>query len=282
MSARPKAQPLHFALRLTSLTFRSPLIIPLLLTLWSAPLSSTPSPTLSATPVPSVKLTSECVTFISKLRASQRDPAQVAQLFAPPKKPRWRYRGAKKKLFSEVAPTAGDGMIEALYTGETRAPNGHKAPSGFNCEHLWPRAWMGGRRDPLFREKEADLHNLFPSVMRVNSRRGHLPFGLVKTPTTDIASPSVIGTSDGRGERIQPRPERRGDVARALVYMASRWQLRWPSPHRDLLIEWSKQDPPDERERRRDERISALQGNGNPLVRCPEALPELLALLKLP
>jgi len=223
-----------------------------------------------------------CASLISKLRSTRGDGAIIGSLLAPAKLPRWRYRAAKKKLFAEVATAASGGSVEALYTGRVLPSRGSRAPEGFNCEHLWPRAWMGGRKDPLFRLKESDLHNLFPAEMEVNSRRGHLPFGLVKRPSTALGQPSVIGRGEGRGERVEVRAARRGDVARALVYMAARWQMRWPSPHAELLSEWSRLDPPDERERRRDERIGALQGNRNPLVSCPEALPELLTLLKLP
>lgn len=223
-----------------------------------------------------------CLNFLTQLTSSQGNLDTISSLFAPTKVPQWRYRAAKKKLFAEVAPAAAEGQIEAIYTGQVQPSQGAKAPEGYNCEHLWPRAWMGGRHDPHFSQKESDLHNLFPSIMEVNSRRGHLPFGIVKASSTSIASPSLIGTGEGKGEFIEPRAERRGDIARALVYMAARWKMRWPSPHRDLLIEWSRLDPADEREKRRDEKIFALQGNRNPLIYCPEALPQLLELLKLP
>jgi deoxyribonuclease-1 len=208
---------------------------------------------------------------------------QISAQFSPSERLRWRYRKARKLLFSKVAPRHinGDLVIEALYTGRRAHPRHTKSPSGFNCEHLWPRAWMSAKRSSAYRRQEADLHNLYPSEMKVNSRRGHLAFGEVVQTKYQAASPSKIG-DDIRGvEVVEIRDEYKGDVARSLLYMAARWRLSFPSMQRlDLLASWSAKDPPSEVEQRRNQQISELQKNRNLFVDCPQLTGVLVKRLK--
>ena len=254
---------------------------------WARPTPDTPlasSSTSALSPEQVAERYDErCVRLGEALKGALKgDQGALTRQFSPIKRPSWRYRGARKRMFGDIEAIVGAGQVEALYTGKRLATRGRKAPQGMNCEHLWPRAWMGSRKRSTFKLIEADLHNLFPSEMRVNSRRGHLPFGEVQQVTYPQAAPSRLGR-DARGREVmEVRPERRGDVARALLYMAARWQMRWPEPQAELLTRWSRLDPPDERERRRDALIGELQGNHNPLVACPSAVPELVRALKLP
>ena len=89
------------------------------------------------------------------------------------------YRKSRKLLFSQVAPQTDGGQITALYTGRKTPARRRKAPHGYNCEHLFPRAWMSRKGSRAYKQQEADLHNLYPSEIKINSRRGHLPFGMV-------------------------------------------------------------------------------------------------------
>ena len=220
-----------------------------------------------------------CATLKNKLSRVDSPLALQSVFSSGVIKPLRKYRRARKFLFSQVAPLRASGSIEALYTGKQK-PKQKRVPSGFNCEHLWPRAWMSKRGSSSFRKQEADLHNLFPSEIRVNSRRGHLPFGEVKRVTYRAAAPSKIGLNVEGKEVVDVRIERRGDVARSLIYMAARWSLAFPrSQSIAVLSRWSKSDPPDEGEQRRDQRITQLQGNSNPLVSCPELTDTTLRLL---
>jgi len=119
------------------------------------------------------------------------------------------------------------------------------------------------------RQQEADLHNLFVEDTRVNARRGSLPFGEALKSEYPDAAPSEIGRDAQGREVMEVRAARRGDVARALTYMAARWGLRFPTPHARTLLAWSAADPPDARERARNDEIERLQGNRNLLVDCP-------------
>ena len=199
-------------------------------------------------------------------------------------KPKYTYRKARKLLFSKLTPKIEDGEVIAIYTGKRMSARRRKAPHGFNCEHVLPRAWMKRKRKGRqFKWQEADLHNLFPSEIEVNSRRGHLPFGTVQRGKFRIGLDSQIGISPDGEEVIEPRPQMRGDITRALLYMAYRWSI----PLRDLqslsiLKTWAKMDPPSQRERKRDELIAGLQGNHNPFVTCPLLVDEAINQLNHP
>lgn len=85
----------------------------------------------------------------------------------------------------------------------------------------------------------------------------------------------------------EPRPEVRGDVARALFYMAVRYEdedldLELTEDARgqqdkaplhgvaSTLMRWHEQDPTDDAERLRNDRVEELQGNRNPFIDRPE------------
>lgn len=140
---------------------------------------------------------------------------------------------------------------------------------------------MSSKRSSAYRSQEADLHNLYPSEVRVNSRRGHLPFGKVIKRRERIATPSAIGI-DARGvEVVEIRDELKGDVARSLIYMSTRWGLSFPATQDlELLAQWSELDPPSPDELERDRRIATLQGNHNPFVHCSQLIRPAIHFLK--
>ncbi|MCW5836745.1 MAG: endonuclease [Labilithrix sp.] len=127
-----------------------------------------------------------------------------------------------------------------------------------------------------FARMEGDLHNLFPVVGEVNALRSDLPMGLLeppdrapahRKPTNDVFTFGACKSTVERGVFF-PRPEVRGDLARAALYMDS----AYPSRHilddarRALFDRWSAEDPPDDWERERNRAIAARQGNDNPFI----------------
>ena len=140
-------------------------------------------------------------------------------------------------------------------------------------------------RSPEFARMEGDLHNLFPVVGEVNGIRGDLPMGLLDPPdrtpahhrrTSDVFTFGACRSTIERGV-FMPRPEVRGDVARASLYMDRAYPSRQilDEARRALFERWSAEDPPDEWERERNRAIAARQGNSNPFIDTFEpALPE--------
>ena len=93
---------------------------------------------------------------------------------------------------------------------------------------------------------ESDLHNLVPAVGELNGDRSNLPFSMIE------GEPREYGACDFEvnlaADRVEPRPEVRGNIARTYFYMSSTYGL------------------PISEERERNRRITAIQGNVNPFV----------------
>lgn len=137
-----------------------------------------------------------------------------------------------------------------------------------------------GRRcagtSPEFARMEGDLHNLFPVVGEVNGLRGDLPMGILDPPartpahhrpTLDVFTFGACKSTIARGVFL-PRPEVRGDLARASLYMDRAYPTRniLDEDHRALFQRWSAEDPPDDWEHERNRRIAEVQGNANPFI----------------
>ena len=152
---------------------------------------------------------------------------------------------------------------------------------GFNTEHNWPQGQFD-RVDPMV----SDLHHIFPCDIDSNGARASYGFGYTSNPD---ATDSNVGASstDSRDRVYQVRPERRGDTARAHFYMVARYTFdaslevefdddssadngSMEDFEEAVLRAWNEEDPVDEWERRRNNRIEALQGNRNPFVDRPD------------
>lgn len=131
-------------------------------------------------------------------------------------------------------------------------------------------------RSPEFARMEGDLHNLFPVVGEVNALRSDLPIGLLdppdrappkKKPATAVFRFGACESVIDRGVFL-PRPQVRGDVARAALYMNRAYPARvaLDEPRRALFARWSTEDPPDAWERERNRLITERQGNANPFI----------------
>ena len=186
------------------------------------------------------------------------------------------YETARRIFWSELYAEGGETLYCAQDFGSDR-------PRGLNIEHIFPMSWVtkdlhcGTRREcrrysERFNRIEADLHNLFPSRTDLNDKRGSFPFGMVK------GEPRQYGACDFevdfKNRQIEPRPEVRGDIARAMFYMAETYGFKIFKRQGKLLARWHREDPPDDTERRRNDRIEGLQGNRNPFIDQPDrALP---------
>lgn len=188
---------------------------------------------------------------------------------------------------------AVDGGIYCRYTGQVLGDD-------YNCEHTWPQSDFD-ERVPMV----GDLHHLFAVDSTANNRRSNLHFGVVdalapgdsswvwpeECPCADSdpkACCSVLGDSvSAEVSRVfEPRNDAKGDIARALMYFAVRYAdrdinssrpagtgpapaNRIPSFEEEVLRVWHVQDPVSERERIRQDRVEAIQGNRNPFIDCP-------------
>jgi len=192
------------------------------------------------------------------------------------------YNTARPLLWSKVYPRGG----KTLYCGERFDSQQRR---GFNVEHVFPMSWATnglkcGKRKQCrakskrFNQIEADLHNLFPSRADVNQDRSSFRFGEVAGESRAYGR-SCDFEVNTRQRVAEPTSEVRGDVARAMFYMADRYKgdgLILFKKQAELLERWHRLDPPSAEERRRNEIIETLQGNRNQFIDDPERLHRLI------
>ncbi|GAA5146135.1 hypothetical protein GCM10023340_16600 [Nocardioides marinquilinus] len=172
-----------------------------------------------------------------------------------------------------------------FYSGVSM-PASNQCGSASNCwnrEHTWAQSHgdLTTSAGP-----GTDLHHMRPSFMRSNSARGNLDFD--DSPTGSSVPDCAVCKRDS--DSFEPPDAVKGDLARGLFYMAVRYEGD-AQFSRDLklndrtcngsgagnhgklstLIRWSQMDPPDDRERLRNNLIDAdYQGNRNPFIDHPE------------
>lgn len=160
----------------------------------------------------------------------------------------------------------------------------------YNREHSFPKSWFGGEIAPMY----TDLFHMYPSDGYVNNTRSNYPFGNVYNVTkASDNNYSLLGTSTESGSTLtvfEPADEWKGDMARTYFYMVTRYEnlvAGWKSNANTemlagnaypalsswaikVLLEWSRLDPVNEKERARNEVIySNFQHNRNPFIDYP-------------
>jgi len=167
-------------------------------------------------------------------------------------------------------------QVNLIYWGTGRA--GSNYPSQWNHEHLWPQSY-GVRSGP----GNSDLFELRPCDVSANSERSNKYFQEIIGGTVPTHAPLCRMTSPA----WMPRPEEKGDIARAMFYMAVRYEGGDGTPDLKLsdtpnaaaytfgrlsdLLAWHREDPVDESERKRNHLIyTSYQFNRNPFVDDPD------------
>ena len=172
------------------------------------------------------------------------------------------YTEARQVMFSQI--DNHDGQVECVYTGFTMTTSTIPDPGIMNTEHTWAQSW-GADTWPA----RTDLHHLFPTTNSSNSIRGSLEFGDVIYPDWQYGG-SKRGM-DAQGKQVfEPRDEQKGDTARAVFYFSVRYQMDIPDKMEQDLKNWNHSDPPDQKEKERNNAIDAIQHNRNPFVDHPE------------
>jgi deoxyribonuclease-1 len=192
------------------------------------------------------------------------------------------YNNARKYLMGEfylIKTNAGYGMRDLYcdhdtgpsdYThGEAPGPGQIPDHNVVNTEHTWPQSRFSGSYPN--ETQKSDLHHLFPTDNEMNSVRGSFPFGEVAQDKKKLKCSNVrFGTSEaGDSNAFEPPESHKGNVARALFYFSTRYDLRIDPKEEGTLRAWHKADPVDEEEARLNNRIFELQFNRNPYIDYP-------------
>lgn len=152
-------------------------------------------------------------------------------------------------------------------------------PDNWNREHVWAKSHGFPSSSAM---AYSDIHHLRPTDISVNSSRGNLDFDNSDAPLSESPENRVDGNS------FEPRDAVKGDVARIVFYMDTRYAgLDSVTPDLQVvdnltsggeaklgklctLLAWSESDPVDEFEQNRNNKIYEFQGNRNPFIDHPE------------
>lgn len=196
-------------------------------------------------------------------------------------------------------------------------PKAGAGNANYNREHRWAKSY-GFPDDSSNSWAYTDTHHLIVSNSGYNSARNNRYFDYCADACSEYPADLTNGIGGGtitypgnsnwgKGDRWEVWGYRRGDVARALLYMDIRYEggtngAGAPEPDLVLtnnpaliqttgvntagtaylgllcvLLEWHEQDPPDERERIRNALVQTYQHNRNPFVDHPEWADALFA-----
>ena len=216
---------------------------------------------------------------------------------------------------------ANAGRILDAYRNRSYAKGSDRAGSGsglkYNREHSWPNSLgfssTGGDKG-LPNAPYTDTHMLYLTDAAYNSDRGNKPYADCPASSncgaraTEANNGSGGGSGagdsnwvkgpDGNAGSFEVWDKRKGDMARAVMYMAIRYEggkdaaTGQSEPDLELtddrsrivktssspaymgllstLLAWHQADPPDAAERERNEVVFSFQGNRNPFVDHPE------------
>jgi len=183
---------------------------------------------------------------------------------------------------TDIDPDNSSNLI-LIYTGNSIISNWDGGTS-WNKEHVWAKSH--GFPDDN-ETAYSDIHNLKPAHPAVNTDRSDRDFDEGGTPH-DIATECYYTSTTW-----EPRDEVKGDVARIMFYMATRYEgdvsgepdlelveniTTYPNPEfgiLSVLLQWNIDDPVSEFERNRNEVIYSYQNNRNPFIDHPEYISKI-------
>lgn len=184
--------------------------------------------------------------------------------------------------------TGGQVVINCEYSNETTVytPPFDFNAQAYNREHTLAKSWMKtaalyGANNLVDYPEGADYYNLLLTRSTPNQQRSNRPLGDVTT-TTGTYGESKYGPGTGGVSVFEPKADRKGDAARAMMYemicydgLEGGWGLdellsEAGDQSQALLKQWHQQDPPDKFERTKNEYIASLQQNRNPFIDHPE------------
>jgi endonuclease I len=231
---------------------------------------------------------STLVPYSSNTVTDTWDVMSLADAAAPPPFTLLSFTGAR--------PAARRNIV-TIY-GNAQFPGASGQNPNWEHQHLWPQSF-GTKLDTACGYAHNDLHHLFPSEPELNQSRGNLVFDYCRGPDCTVkgAGNRMRGGDQGMWEVWGGYYRgRRGDVARAMLYMDVRYE-GGSHPGTDCfepdlvltndrslivsppvtstiaymgmlsaLLRWDAEDEADASELRRNDVVEQYQGNRNPFV----------------
>lgn len=156
-------------------------------------------------------------------------------------------------------------------------------------EHSVPKSWWKQNGSVEYTPAYSDMWNLYPSDGAANQAKLNYPLGITASTSFNNGVTKVGGaqTGYGGGSRnvFEPADEYKGDFARAYMYVATVYDdINWVVNYmykkeayptlqpwaREMLLQWCRRDPVDQKEIDRNNVVEQYQGNRNPFVDFPE------------
>ena len=198
------------------------------------------------------------------------------------------YSEARDTLFGSIYLV--DNNVSCVYSGHslylppnqdpTTALYMNGVDNGINTEHTYPQAFGAGNGNP-----RSDMHHLYPTRTAVNSARGNSRFAEINDNQTDawfylnqetssIPSQDIDSYSEQTNTAFEPREDHKGNVARAMFYFYTMYKSQADSAdpnyfetQRATLCQWHEDDPVDQLEWTRNNKIAVHQGGKkNPFI----------------
>lgn len=187
------------------------------------------------------------------------------------------YDGARQHLFGQIygMRDSQGSYVNDVYCGKKFYFKGLGEVGGMhaqvNIEHTWPQSKFSSRYEKGV--QKSDMHHLFLTDSKANSERGNFEFGNLDGVANELrvenCEISKLGHIQG-GEVFMPPVAHRGNVARALFYFATRYEMVISKTQETTLRQWHAADPVDTNELARHEIIATVQKSRNPFVDYPE------------
>jgi deoxyribonuclease-1 len=177
---------------------------------------------------------------------------------------------------------------EFIYAGKKLIPNLEscdysvrkqlKRASRIEWEHVVPawnfghqlQCWKDGgrkncRKNSMFKQMEADMHNLVPTIGEVNGDRSNYRFSDWNGKTYQYGSCDML--VDFRAKKVQPSAISKGQISRTYLYMSQQYNLKLSRQDRQLFNAWNTKYNVTAWECKRNELIEKVQGNMNPFTK---------------
>lgn len=198
--------------------------------------------------------------------------------------------------YSDVYPELVDGCkrwwdmySDAVYL----IRKGQSGKSSFSAnrmqrEHSVPKSWWKQGGSVEYTPAYSDMWNLYPSDGAANQAKLNYPLGLTASTSFDNGVTKVgwaqTGYGGGSANVFEPADEYKGDFARAYMYVATVYDdINWVINYmyrkesyptlvpwaREMLLQWCRMDPVDQKEIDRNNVVEQYQGNRNPFVDFP-------------
>lgn len=172
--------------------------------------------------------------------------------------------------------------------------NGQTGKASFSAnkmqrEHSVPKSWWKLNGSVEYTPAYSDMWNLYPSDGAANQAKLNYPLGITASATFNNGVTKVGGAQTGYGggstRVFEPDDEYKGDFARAYMYVATVYDdINWIVNYmyvketyptlqpwaREMLLQWCRQDPVDQKEIDRNNVVEQYQGNRNPFIDFPE------------